>query len=195
MSSRNRQAERSTEESAAATENAEQPMEQALEATQESLDKVRDILFGSQLRTHDRRFENFEAKVAADLASLRKETQESLQNLQTFFQGEFSTLTSRLAAESTQRQETQQAFRTELQALVHGAEKHAAALDQQHTAAEASLRAQALETSNALREEAKATAANLQATIEKLVGELRGAKTDRAALAGLFTEMAGRLQN
>jgi uncharacterized phage infection (PIP) family protein YhgE len=200
--------------------------EQALQATQESLDKVRDILFGTQLRQQDCRFSQLEEKVNSQWAVFREETKKSLEALTDFVKSEINAATSALAAESAQRHETfnrlqdelrnadrglsdrlDQASRAlgdeskaglqqlsaELQNKAGALEARIAAADGQHQAAASELRTQLLDTTNRLRDESQQTRSELHALVEKLVSELRSAKTDRTALATLFSEMAGRL--
>lgn len=231
MSSRHKQRERaSMEATPVSSENSTvgNESEQALQATQESLDKVRDILFGSQLRQQDCRFTQLEEKVNNQLVAFREETRKSLASLTDFVKAEISAATSTLAAESTQRHESfnrlQEELRnadrglserldqtaralgdetkaglhqlsSELQNKAGAIEARIAAADGQHQAAASDLRTQLLDTTNRLREEGTQVKAELHALVEKLVNDLRSAKTDRTALATLFSEMAGRLQS
>jgi uncharacterized phage infection (PIP) family protein YhgE len=97
-----------------------QESEQALQATQESLDKVRDILFGSQLRQQDSRFAQLEEKVAGHLAAFRDETRKQLDTLQEFARTEFAAMTTRLAAETQQRIDALQHLGDELRSADRG---------------------------------------------------------------------------
>lgn len=201
--------------------------EQALQATQESLDKVRDILFGNQLRQQDSRFSQLEEKVSSQLGAFREETRKSLETLQEFVKSELNAALGALAAESQQRHDSFKRLQEELGAADHslserleqatrslgdeskaglqavaqdlqnksGAlESRIAATEQHQQQAASELRAQLLEATNRLRDEGNAVKAELHALVEKLVNDLRSAKTDRTALATLFNEMAGRLQ-
>src|SRR5437764_412836 len=84
-----------------------QSAEEAVQATQESLDQVRDILFGNQMRDHDRRFTEIDEKLAAELADFRKETKKSLDSFEQFVKSEFTALTQRLTSEASQRQQSE----------------------------------------------------------------------------------------
>ena len=231
MSSRSRR-ERAMQESEAVAvmdspSDTGQDADQAVQATQESLDKVRDILFGSQLRQQDHRFEQLEEKIAGQFASLSEETRRQVESIQEFAKAELASLSNRLAAESQQRVETIQRLADELRGADRGlaekldqagralADESKAALgnaanewnqarnalesrlnagEQQFASSSSELRAQLLEQTGKLREENKQYQAELQGIVEKLVSDLRSAKTDRSTLATLFTEMAGRLQ-
>jgi hypothetical protein len=201
--------------------------EQALEATQESLDKVRDILVGSQLRQQDARFSQLEEKINAQLSAFREETRKQLETLQNFVKGEVNAATTALASESQQRQEafsrladelrgsdrslsekldnacralgdenkaTFNTLSTELNNKAGHLEGRISTVDQATQGAASVLRGQLLDATNKLRDESRQWQHDLQSIVEKLVAELRSAKTDRTALATLFSEMAGRLQ-
>jgi hypothetical protein len=205
-----------------------QETDQALNATQESLDKVRDILFGSQMREQDGRFVQLEEHIAEQFASFRAETKTQLESLQNFVKAELNAVTSRLNSESQQRQESVQRVGDEsrhanqqladrlnqtvqdlgneakagfqqaaadLQSAKNTIDGRIAATEQQQSGAISDLRTQLFDQTNQLREDCKRHRGELQALVEKLVAELRSAKTDRSDLANLFTEMAGKLQS
>ncbi len=229
MSSKHKKRERA-EMDAIQTENAAavNETEQAVGATQESLDKVRDILFGTQLRQQDSRQSQLEEKIGAQLAAFREETRKSLETLQDFVKGEIKGATDALATEARQRQDSlhrlQEEFKSadgalgarldqtartlgdeskagfgqladELQNKSKALEARIAAAEQHQGEADSELRGQLLEATNRLRDEGRQSQGQLQTTIEKVVAELRSAKTDRTVLANLFNEMAGRLQS
>ncbi|MGN6368930.1 MAG: hypothetical protein ACTHN5_11780 [Phycisphaerae bacterium] len=175
-------------------QNDGQAVEQAVEATQESLDKVRDILFGSQMRDQDRRFGSLEEKFSQEFTAFREDVRKQLSSLEQFVTAELSALTARITTESNQRNEANNNISNELRSTSQRLEGRVNEFSQQHAHAESEIRKSLQEQSNTAREELKAVHAELYALVEKVVTELKGAKTDRAALAGLFNEMAGRLQ-
>ena len=190
MSGKNSQKSRGTDETG--TEG--QVAEEAVQATQESLDKVRDILFGSQLRDQDKRFSTIEERFSAEFQSFRDETRKSISSLETFVKAEFAALASRVTTEANQRAEAVGHLSDEFRGTAQRIDKRVNEFDQQHAGTEAEIRKQLHEQSASAREELKLMNAELHALVEKLVTDLRSAKTDRTALAGLFNEMAGRLQ-
>ncbi len=50
----------------------------------ENLDKVRDILFGSQMRDNERRFGRLEERLAKEAGDLRDETRKRLDSLEVY---------------------------------------------------------------------------------------------------------------
>jgi DNA anti-recombination protein RmuC len=69
----------------------------------DNVDKIRDILFGNQMRDVDKRFASLEKSLANDLAALRKENALQLDSLKTFIESEIGILGSRLSAEENAR--------------------------------------------------------------------------------------------
>ena len=69
----------------------------------DNVDKIRDILFGNQMRDFDRKFNQLEKRIASDLGNLRKENSLQIESLQTFIEGEIEILSSKLSTEETTR--------------------------------------------------------------------------------------------
>jgi len=69
----------------------------------ENVDKIRDILFGNQMRDVDKRFASLDKSLANDLATLRNENALQLDSLKTFIESEIEILGSRLSAEENSR--------------------------------------------------------------------------------------------
>jgi len=68
-----------------------------------NVDKIRDILFGNQMRDYDRKFNQLEERIANDLSNLRKENALQIESLQTFLESEIEVLGSKLATEEKTR--------------------------------------------------------------------------------------------
>jgi hypothetical protein len=166
---------------------------QAMQATQENLDKVRDILFGAQLRQQDVRWHELEQKLDKQLAGFAEETRKRLESLEGFAKREIGAVLELIKAESAARSDGQNALATQLKEVAAGIEKRIGSIDEQHTTTERALRAELLEQSNLLRDEIAALGKTMTELVEKTAAELRHNKVDRAALAGLFSEMAQRL--
>src|SRR5262245_9424566 len=77
--------------------------EQAMQATHEGLDRVRDILFGPQMREQDHRRQEFEAEIARQLAAFGEESRKRLDSLEGFVKREIASLLDILKTESVQR--------------------------------------------------------------------------------------------
>ncbi|HVL16976.1 MAG TPA: hypothetical protein VM387_03225, partial [Gemmatimonadales bacterium] len=67
----------------------------------ESLDKVRDILFGGQMRAVESRLQGIEERLRQENEVLRADFARQVESLDTFIRSEVQILNERLAAERT----------------------------------------------------------------------------------------------
>ena len=72
-------------------------------ADADNVDKIRDILFGNQMREVEQRFATLEKNLAKDLAALRNENALQIESLKTFIESEIEILGSKLAGEEKER--------------------------------------------------------------------------------------------
>lgn len=160
-----------------------------------NVDKIREILFGGQMRDYDKRFSRLEERLTRDSSELRGETKRLLDALETFVKKEFEALTSRLQSEQKTRDESVQDVSRKLQETGKALEAKLAQFDTQTTQAQRDLRQQLLDQSKSLSEEIRQKHDEVSALVQREVTELSHDKTDRTALSALFTEVALRLNN
>lgn len=160
-----------------------------------SLDKVREILFGSQAREYDKRLAGLELRIAKEAADLRADLKRRFDSLETYIKGEIESLTGRLKSEQNERQQTIAGLSNELKELLRNADRRTSELDESVSKSNREFRQQLLDQSKALGDEIRQKHDELQAALEREAGTLRDDKTDRAALAAMFTELALRLRN
>jgi hypothetical protein len=160
-----------------------------------SIDKVRDILFGVQMRDYDRRFARVEERLTKDTAELRDEVRRRVSALEQFVHQELAALGDRLSAEQGVRLDADRALGEQLRESGLAFERRSAALDDQGARAQRELRQQLLEQAQRLTDEIQQKHQALLDVVARASGELRDEKADRAALASLFTEMAMRLSD
>jgi DNA anti-recombination protein RmuC len=160
-----------------------------------NIDKIREILFGVQMRDNEKRFVRLEERLLQEAADLREDTRKRFEALESFVKSEFEALTDRLQAEQRTRDESVQNLSRELQGTGKALEKKLAQFDEQTTRSQRDLRQQILDQSKNLSDEIRQKSNELVARLEREVAELGHTKTDRASLAALFTEVALRLNN
>jgi hypothetical protein len=160
-----------------------------------SVEKIRDILFGSQMRDYDKRFSRLEDRLLKEAAELREEAKKRLEALESYMKKEVEALAARLKAEQEERTEVVKELTRELKDTTKTLEKRLAQLDEQEVKHERELRQQILDQSKVLTEDIRHKHQELSAALEREAQELRTDKTDRSALAALFTEVALRLTN
>ncbi|MDH3534448.1 MAG: hypothetical protein OER87_01715 [Gammaproteobacteria bacterium] len=69
----------------------------------DNVDKIRDILFGNQMRDFDRKFSLLEKNLSDDLAAIRKESSLQIESLKSFIESEIEILGSKLLGEEKSR--------------------------------------------------------------------------------------------
>lgn len=157
------------------------------------LEKVRDILFGSQMREVDRRFLRLEERIAKETGDLKEDIKRRLDALEAYTNQEGDALAGRLRQEQGERLDAHAALTRELAATAGAFERRSAALDEQLARAQREIRQAILEQHQRLSDEMRAKADEVLAALARETHELRSDKTDRAALAALLKEMAMRL--
>src|SRR6202451_3312215 len=70
-----------------------------------NVDKIRDILFGSQMRDYEKRFVRLEETVIKALDTLREDMTKRLDTLGSFIRQEVDSLSTRLKSEKSERTE------------------------------------------------------------------------------------------
>ena len=160
-----------------------------------SIDKVRDILFGVQMRDYDKRFARLEERLLKETSDLKDDVKKRLAALEQYVKQEVDALGERLSTEHAGRTDDVKDLGQQLRESSKAFEKKTATMDDQSAKAQRDLRQQLLEQQQRLTEEMQQRHHELLEALSRDAGELRDEKADRAALASLFTEMAMRLSN
>ena len=159
----------------------------------DSLSKVRDILFGSQVKDFDRRFDRLEKRLLKEIEGLKTDTRQRIESLDAYVREEMDSLGDGIKEEQTDRAAALKDVAKEIKDQGAGLEKKIGQLDDKLAKTGRSLRQQILDQSNTLRDESEGRHEQLQATVDREAQDLRDSKTDRGALAELLIEMGMRL--
>ena len=160
-----------------------------------NVDKIREILFGGQMRAYDKRFVRLEERFAKEASDLREETKNLFKALEVFVKSEFEALTNRLQAEQRSRDESVQGVSRELHETAKALESKLQQFDAQTTQTHRDLRQQLLDQSQTLSDEIRRKHEEVSALLERELAALDKDKTGRASLSALFSEVALRLNN
>lgn len=175
------------------------PVETAVAETAEasgaSVDKIREILFGSQIKNYETRFARLEDALARETAEIKDTMRRRLDSLEAFFKSETESLAARLKTERDEREETLNSISRELKASSAQLSKKILDLDNKAAQDRSAARQELMAESRKLLDEIRQRNDSLSALLETRVQELRNAKTDRSALAALFVELAVRLKD
>ncbi|MBX3237580.1 MAG: hypothetical protein KF814_15640 [Nitrospiraceae bacterium] len=161
----------------------------------QSLDKIRDILFGAQVRDHERRFARLETQLLAEAAQLRTDLKQRFTALEQYIRNEVDGLTARLQSEQQSRTSSIHQVSADLQNLAEALRVSAASLQERGEQADSQIRQELQAEANALKESFVQRHTELSATMESAVERLSAQKTDRASLAALFQELSIKLSD
>ena len=160
-----------------------------------NLEKIRDILFGTQMRGYEARFAALEEALAKETAEIRETSRRRFEQLESYIKKELELLQTRWKAERDERSDAAVQHSRELRELGESLSRRVRDLDERGTAVERDLRSQLLQQAKDLSEDIQARHEAVGTLLEKRFQELRQGKTDRAALASLFNEVALRLND
>lgn len=192
-----------SKEPSAASQMSEQQIEETTaspvpgagdDAAPESIGKIREILFGSQVRDYDRRLAGLEDRLLKELAAMQEETRRRFDAFEAYVKNEVDALTNRLSVAQQQREEMNDDWTRRLGETGRSLEKGISRLDDNSAQAHRDLRQQILEQSKSLSEEIRQKYTELAGALAREAQGLRSEKTDRSALASFFTEIASRLE-
>jgi hypothetical protein len=159
-----------------------------------NVDRIRNILFGSQMRDYDGRFQKLEERLTREAVELRGDLQRQLQALEGFMKGEVESMTNRVKAEQAERGQAFEHLAREMSETARGLELKISNLDGQAARDIRDLREKLLEQSKALSAEMKEKHDSLKGQLDHESGQIRDAMTGREALAEMLTEVALRLK-
>jgi hypothetical protein len=160
-----------------------------------NIDKIRDILFGAQSREFDKRMARLDERLTKEAGNLKDDIRRRFEALETYVKRELESLSERVDAERQDRVVGLKNVSGELKEAAESVEKRLGRLDEQTTKSQRDLRQQILDQSKSLFDEVEGKYRSLLTLLDSHVETLRVDKTDRAALADLFTELALRLNN
>src|SRR5438105_15695084 len=119
------------------------------------VDRIRDILFGSQMRDYDGRFQRLDERLTREAVEARAEVQKRIEGLENFLKGEVQSLTNRLNAEQAERGGAIEKLARDLGETARALEWKIKNLDDRTAVEIHMLREQLLEQSKALSAEIK----------------------------------------
>lgn len=160
------------------------PQKDAIEslATDNSLETVRDILFGAQVKQANERDQQLEKLINTRADSLHKSLDSQMKSVENTIRK----LEERLAKEAEQTAvKVEQRFKQ--------VEDSIKSLDQRTNASQQEMYDELVAANNALERDAKSWNEDLAKELENVHHQLKDSKTDRLTLANLLTDMAASL--
>ena len=168
------------------------PATQVSSAADESLDKVRDILFGAQAREVERRFALLEEDLLRKTAEAREEARQKLETLEAYLRQEVQDLANRITSEQQERAKTINGLSLDLHELTQQLDEKINLLDTHTNQEQGELRQTLLDEAKSLSDEIQQRSKDLNTTLNREVKTLTQDKLNRADIAQMFSEMAKR---
>ena len=159
----------------------------------ESLDQVRDILFGGQMRMVDARLRGLEARMQEEHATMRAEFRRDVTGLDGALTKGMTDLGDRLTGESARRADELRALANDMKELVRNLERRHQSLEEAASQADAELRDQLFSLGATQSAALTRTAAELSQRLDAVAAAIRAEKLDTSALASGLTDLVHRL--
>lgn len=159
----------------------------------ESIEQVRDLLFGGQMRMVDSRIQSLDERLIHETSSLRAEFERLIGDLDNSIKKEFGRHAERLASERAKRVEDLKALNSELRESLKVLERRHQALEETAGLADAELRDHLVKQAASFSSDLARTSERLTSELQRITTALQREKLDSAALAAGLTELAGKL--
>jgi gas vesicle protein len=156
----------------------------------DNVDRIRDILFGNQMRDYDTKLSRLEERWAKDATELRDDVKRRLASLDSYVKGELSEATERARVEVEEKTQTIKTLGTELKEHINAWEKKNHQLEVQDEKAHRELREQILNEANRLGEEILQKTKDLAAALSRESSQIHDTLASRQELAELFAQWA-----
>ncbi len=166
---------------------------QADAGTEQNVDKIREILFGGQMRDYQRRFEELETSLNAASDRLRQDFSTRLDSLENFMRREIELLGDRLVSERRERAEERDQLDTDIAETRRRLEDSLNRLDEQSANEARSIRAALQEKSAELAQLIQHSRDDFNAVLARQANSLEDRKISREDLAAMLSEMVLRL--
>lgn len=160
----------------------------------ENVDRIRDILFGTQMREYGQRFAQLEERLLRETGDLKTELRRRLDSLEAYTRQEVETLSKRLTTERNERVETIDRLSRDSTDSDRALDRRISQSDEQVSNEMRELRQLLLDRQRALSDEMTQCLSKLELLQNRRLEELRGNAVDRVALASLLGEVALRIQ-
>ncbi len=160
-----------------------------------SVDKIRDILFGNQMRDYNKRFTLLEERILQEIRDLRDETKNRLDTMESYIQKEIESLSNRLNTEQKLRTESLEKVTNEFKVETKSISESIERLEDQQSQDSRDLRQQLLEQSKSFSNEISKKHEESSAALDRSVQQLHTDKVERSTFSELLMEMAVRMSD
>jgi exonuclease VII large subunit len=160
-----------------------------------SVDKIRDIIFGNQMRDYETRFVRLEQRLLKEISDLRDETGKRFDSFELYVNKELESLGARLKTEQDLRAELDKKLSGEIKDASRSLTKNIDRLAEVQSNDSRELRQQLLELNKNISAEIRKKGEESTQALDQTAEELRAGKVDRSALAEILMEIAVRMSD
>ena len=165
----------------------------AVEDVDGNVDKIRDILFGTQMRDFEQRLEATENRLADAIEGMAKDMERRVERLDKYARREVDKLSEQIKEERKTRVAESKNSASELGGLAEQVEAWFAEVDEQLANESRELRNALHDQGEELTTQIREARSQLQDSLQKETAELKDNKLAREDMAALLTEVAMRL--
>ncbi len=158
----------------------------------ENLDRVRDILFGSQVRDGERRIAKLEELVTKEMADVRDDVRRRLEALEASMRKDMQAVLDKLKSEQSQRGEAIKEVLGELKESAKAFQARCGELQEQSAEAHKAMRQEIADQAKSLRGDMLQARAEGVAELQRATTELRDRTVNRGAFSEALAELAAR---
>ena len=159
----------------------------------ENVDKIRDILFGEEMRVYERRFNELDQRLVREQQKLKDEINGRITKFETFLKKEIEKLSEKDKQEKKDRIDGIKNLKDNLQEVIKELNKSIDEVDETLSKECTELRQEIHDLSQETDTSINNMGTRLQDAIDMEGGDLHKVKAGREELAELFTELALRL--
>ncbi len=160
-----------------------------------SVDKIRDIIFGSQIKNYEARFARLEQDLIRETAELKDSMRKRFESIESFFKAETEALAARLRAETEERASHVAKVERETKEAHGGLANHVNNVEAAMNEGHSSLRQDLMTESRKILDELDQRADSIRSLMDARVSELRSQKVDRSHMSDLFRIIAAHLDD
>lgn len=167
--------------------------EETAEDVEGNVDKIRQILFGGQMRDYEKRFDAMEKRLTQSIERVSRDIERRLERVDTFARREVEKLAEQLKSEKRDRVADSKKGSGELQSLIDQVETWFAEVDEQMAKDAKNIRLEIIDQSELLAAQIRDNHEQLTASLQQEADELADKKLARDDMASLLSEFAMRL--
>ena len=170
--------------------NTQQELKEKSSSDIDNVDKIRDILFGNQIKDFEYKFRQLQEQINKELNDLKDDSIMRFDSLENFVKSEFESLNLRLEGEQRMRisdiDESAEKFETRIKKVSHALSEQ----ERQSNDKARELRQLLLDQSKELFDKMNQKQLDDREMLISFRNELDAGKVDRSALSSLFTNLA-----